>query len=216
MFHKPHRIVFEFDSDEEGIAKKIVVGENLDQQFYYFSPIDPFLLRLKAALLIGVLLALPILIWHIWQFVKPALSGKERKAFVPVVIAAMILFPIGATFAYYFARFALLFLGKYTFSGLEPRLNIFKYLNFLLTMMFSLGLVFETPLVIMLLARMGIVNSRMLSRLRGQIYVGIFVLSAFLTPPDVFTMMALSVPLVLLFEISIWLIKPIERRKSIA
>jgi sec-independent protein translocase protein TatC len=207
-------IIIEHTGEGDAKPRKIVVGKDLSQQFYFFSPIDPFLLRLKASLLVGLLLALPMLIRQVWLFIKPALTQKEKRAVIPITFSAMILFPLGAFFAWFFARFALLFLSQYTFPGLEARLNIFKYLNFLLTMMFALGIVFETPLVIMLLARVGIVTSRLLSKFRSHIYVGIFVLSAFLTPPDAFTMMALSLPLILLFEISIWLIKPIERRRA--
>lgn len=209
-------IVFEFESADSKSKEKVVVGDNLKQKFYYFSPIDPFLLRLKAALLVGIVISLPLWLWQIWLFIRPALTVKERRSILPVSISALVLFPVGAGFAYFFTRYALVFLARYTFPGLEPRLNVFKYLNFLLTMMLSLGLVFETPLILMLLARMGIVNSRLLSRFRRHIYVGIFVVSAMLTPPDPFTMIALSVPLIALFEASIWLIKPIERRRLVA
>ena len=208
------RVIIEVPVNDSDEKREIIVGENYKNQFYYFGPIDPFILRLKAALLLGILLSLPLLVWQIWLFIKPALRPPERKALLPVTVSASLLFPIGAAFAYYFTRYALLFLGRYTFPGLEPRIDIFKYLNFLLTMMLALGIVFETPLVIMLLARMGIVNSRMLARFRSQIYVGIFVAAAFLTPPDVFTMLALGIPLILLFEVSILLIKPIERRRA--
>lgn len=208
------RVIIEVPVNDTGDKREIVVGENFKNQFYYFGPIDPFILRLKAAMLLGILLSLPLLVWQIWMFIRPALQPPERKAILPVTISASLLFPIGAAFAYYFTRYALLFLGRYTFPGLEPRIDIFKYLNFLLTMMLALGIVFETPLVIMLLARVGIVNSRMLARFRSQIYVGIFVVAAFLTPPDAFTMLALGIPLVLLFEVSLLLIKPIERRRS--
>ncbi len=210
---KASRLILEFEGAEPGDQREIILGGDLKEQFYYFSPIDPFLLRMKAALLVGILLALPIILWQVWLFVKPALTGTERHAIIPVSLAALILFPVGAGFAWFFTRYALLFLSKYAFAGLEPRLNIFKYLNFLLTMMVALGLIFETPLVLMLLARIGIVNSHDLSRFRLQIYVGIFIVAAFLTPPDVFTMIALSIPLITLFEASIWLIKPIERKR---
>ncbi len=214
VLRNPEQIVFQFEPGEGKSQEPITFGKNLNQQFYYFNPIDPFLLRLKAALIIGLLLSFPVLLWQGWLFFTPALEPKERRSVIPITVSALILFPIGAAFAYFFTRYALLFLSRYTFPGLEPRLNIFKYLNFLLTMMLALGIVFETPLILMLLARLGLVTTEKLRRFRGQIYVGIFVLAALLTPPDAFTMLALGVPLVLLFEISMFLIKPIERRTS--
>lgn len=212
-FTNARKIIFEFKTPAGKENQRLIVGEELKEQFYYFSPLDPFLLRLKAALIVGIMLAIPLILWQAWLFVRPALTAKEQRVVVPVALSALILFPIGAAFAYFFARYALLFLSRYTFPGLEPRIEIFKYLGFLLTMMLSLGIVFETPLIIMLLARLGIVNSRMLSKFRRHIYVGIFIVAAFLTPPDAFTMIALSIPLIVLFEASIWLIKPMEHRQ---
>lgn len=207
------RIIFEFQRANGDTTRLFSIGEDQRSQFYYFSPLDPILLQFKAALILGILLSLPIWLWQLWRFVQPALTAAEHRIVRPVLLVAVVLFPVGAGFAYFFARYALIFFSRYTFPGLEPRIEIFKYLNFLLTMMISLGLIFEAPLIIMLLARFGIVNSRVLARLRRYIYVGILIVAAVLAPGDGFTMIILSIPLIFLFEISLWLIKPIERRQ---
>ncbi|MCX7765590.1 MAG: twin-arginine translocase subunit TatC [Candidatus Sumerlaeia bacterium] len=207
------KIIFEFQQAKGNTMRFLSIGEDQKSQFYYFSPLDPILLQFKAALILGILLSLPIWLWHLWRFIQPALTEAENRVVQPVLLAALVLFPVGAGFAYFFAQYALVFFSRYTFPGLEPRIEIFKYLNFLLTMMISLGLIFEAPLIIMLLARLGIVNSRLLGRWRRYIYVGIFIIAAVLAPGDGFTMIILTIPLILLFELSLWLIKPFEHRQ---
>jgi sec-independent protein translocase protein TatC len=192
--------------------QKFVFGPDYRSNLYYFSPADPIILILKAALISGIILALPIILFQAWLFIRPALTSRERKYAKPLLLAALLLFPIGAAFAYYLLRFALGLFFKYAILGLEPRLNAFYYLNFSLTLMIISGFVFEFPLIILFLTRIGILSTRFLRKYRGHAIVIIVLSSALITPPDVITQIALSVPLAILYEISIWLATLLEKK----
>ncbi len=203
------RLEFEFESDGE----KFCFGPDYRSNFYYFGPIDPFILWLKAAFIVGVILSLPIMLWEGWAFVKPGMTVRERRAVIPIFGAGMVLFPIGVAFAYFMLQFALGFFSRYAFPGLEPRLGIMQYMSFALTMMLAAGCVFELPVAIVILARMGLVSSTFLKKYRAHAVVILFILAAALTPPDIFTMFAIALPLLLLYEISILVAGFIEKKR---
>jgi sec-independent protein translocase protein TatC len=204
------RIQFDFPDLNDS---RFVFGPDYRTTFFYFHPVDPFVLTIKAAFMTGILLALPIWLWQVWLFVAPALSRKERRYVMPLLVLALVLFPVGAGFAYYSLKFALGFLSRYAIPGLEPRLDILKYVSFALTMMIAAGCVFEVPLIILFLTRIGVVSTKTLRKYRGAAIVLIFIISAALTPPDPLTMIAMAIPLLLLYELSIWLARPLERKK---
>jgi sec-independent protein translocase protein TatC len=209
------KLRIEFDFPELNDTK-FVFGPDYRSHFYYFHPVDPFVLTIKAALMTGILLALPIWLWQVWLFVSPALTNKERRYIISLLGLALILFPVGAGFAYYSLKFALGFLNRYTIPGLEPRLDILKYISFALTMMIAAGCVFEVPLVILFLTRIGVISTKTLRKYRAAAIVLIFVLAAAFTPPDPLTMIAMAIPIILLYELSIWIARPLERKKQFA
>mgnify|MGYP006278012059 CR=1 FL=1 len=204
------RIAFHFDKTD----RTINFGPDYRTNFYYFSPVDPFILWLKAAFLVGLVLAIPVIVFEIWKFVSPALSNHEKKLVIPVVIAGFILFPIGVIFAWHLMRFALGFFTRYTFQGLEPRLSVLKYINFALTLMLAAGTVFELPVVVVILSWGGLISSSFLRKYRRHAIIVMFVISALITPPDIFTMFAIALPLLILYEISILLAALIEKKKE--
>jgi sec-independent protein translocase protein TatC len=207
------RIEFEF---QDNPAQKFLFGPDYRTNLYYFSPVDPIVLTLKVAVICGIILSLPIILWQLWLFVRPALTPSERRYIRPLIIMAFMLFPIGVAFAYYMLRFALGLFFRYAIAGLEARINVFNYLNFTLTLMIASGFIFEFPLVILFLTRIGVISTDFLRKHRGHAIVVIVVVAALLTPPDVITQIALSVPLILLYEISIWLAKPLEKKRRSA
>lgn len=195
-------------------GKQFTFGPDYRTNFYYFSPLDPFLLWLKASLIVGVIAALPFILWQVWGFIRPGLTDAEKRAVIPVILAALVLFPLGAAFAFYMLRFALGFFTRYAFSGLEPRLGIMQYVSFALTMMLAAGCVFELPVVITILTWMGLLSSGFLKKYRRHAVILLFILSAFVTPPDIFTMFAIALPLLILYEISIMLAVMIEKKRK--
>lgn len=189
-------------------------GPDYRSNLFYFTLLTPYILILKAALLIGVALSIPMWAWQIWLFVAPGLKGNERRIVKPVILSSMLLFPLGAGFAYYVLKIAVRVLTRFSFEWLEPRLDVAKYMSFVLTFMLAFGVLFQMPLVIILLVRMRLLTTKSLRKNRKYAVLIIMVLAAFLTPQDPFTMLAMGLPLVLLYEISIWVSRLIEPRES--
>jgi len=208
------RIDFEFAGVAEAAGPTVFkFGPRVQQEVYYSAPFDPFFLYIKAALILGITLAVPIWLWHLWAFVAPAFKPKEASVIKPVFWSALLLFPTGAAFAYFSLSFAFeMIFRSFYLPGLTPWLNAADYLSFVLVAMLILGLVFETPLVIILLVRMGVVSTKMLRSTRKYAILLIFVGAAIVTPPDPFTIFLMALPLCLLYEISIWISVIMERR----
>lgn len=185
---------------------------------YYLSPVDPFFLIVKGALLISAVVVVPLAIYQFWLFVAPGLRRRERKVVKPILLSAFVLFPLGAAFAYFISHFALRALMAFgsRIPFLEPNIVAAEYLGFILMLMLAFGLIFEFPLLLVLLNRMGIVDSRTLAEKRRYAILLISVLAAIFTPPDPFSMIAGILPLVLLYEVSLWVIRAFERRDAAA
>ena len=182
---------------------------------------EQFLTEIKIAFFCALALSTPILLLQIWKFVAPGLYKHERHAFTPFLIATPVLFGIGAALVYYFImpmawRFFLSFempVGPESLPiQLEPKVN--EYLSLVLTLMFAFGLGFELPVLLILLAKVGIVTSEGLARKRRYAIVAVFVCAAVLTPPDVISQIGLALPLILLYEISILGARMIEKKRA--
>ncbi len=182
----------------------------------YLHPTEPFMVTLKVSVFVGLVLALPVLFWHFWRFVAPGLMEREKRIFIPALLASVGLFLGGAGLAF----FVVLPLGLRFFLGfaqesLEPVITIGQYFSFAVQITLIFGLMFETPLVILVLTYMGILSPKTLRQYRRHAIVGIAIASAVLTPTaDIFTMLFMVVPLYLLFEISVALAGVIERRRE--
>ena len=186
------------------------------QKLVYLSPMDPFFLTLKLALLIGVLLAAPVLVYQVWAFVAPALHREERRAIVPSFYLGLVLFAIGAALAYFAALPVTLKFGmSFQTDSLEPNLTVGPYLALVVRMLLAFGLVFELPIVILILSALGIVDPAMLRSKRRHAIVMIAIVASVITPGDVVLLtLFLMVPLVLLYEMSIGLSGMMERRRA--
>jgi sec-independent protein translocase protein TatC len=169
----------------------------------YLKPTDPVMIRFKAALIIGVVIAIPIILYQIYAFISPGLYPTERAAVRPIFFGGLLLFPVGAAFAYFMLKYALIFLASFATSDVYIFNDMRAYLSLALTTMLAFGLLFQMPIVIMVLTRLGIVSVDWLAERRKVIGVGLLIVSAAVTPPDPFTMLALAIPLYFLFELSI-------------
>lgn len=169
------------------------------------SVISPFMVPLKILLMSAFLLALPFVLWQVWAFVAPGLYSHEKKLVLPLVVSSTVLFFIGVAFCYYFVFgqvFA--FIQSFAPKSITAAPDIEAYLSFVLTMFIAFGLAFEVPIVVIVLARLGLVSVEKLKAFRGYFVVLAFIIAAVVTPPDVVSQLALAVPMCLLYELGIW------------
>jgi sec-independent protein translocase protein TatC len=208
MQRKGFAVTYDADPARNLPAQTYHFGEEKVQQLYYHNPIDPFMLKIKIGFMIAVALTSPFLLYQLWCFICPGLTTKERKLVKPMLGGALILFPIGAAFAYIMVAFLLHFMQHYVPKGMEPMLSVFEFLKLLTTMMIICGIVFELPLALAIAARVGLVTPEMLITYRRHAYVILAVISATFAPPDAYSMLIMLVVLVGLFEVSIAVCRP--------
>ncbi|MDP3911727.1 MAG: twin-arginine translocase subunit TatC [Gemmatimonadales bacterium] len=184
-------------------------------QLMFTSPTEPFLLTLKVAFAVGCLLASPIVIYQAWAFLAPALYAREKRLIVPALAVGVVLFLVGAAAAYLYALPAALeVLFAFTRNDLAPVITIDRYFGFAIPFILAFGIVTELPLVIAILAALGLVTPRFLSRNRRYAIIMAAVVAALLTPPDADSMMMMLVPLLLLYEVSIGCAWIASRRRA--
>ena len=169
------------------------------------SVISPFLVPLKIMLMAGFLLALPVVLYQAWAFVAPGLYAHEKRLVMPLVVSSTILFFIGVAFCYFFVFGQVFkFIQSFAPKSITAAPDIEAYLSFVLTMFIAFGLAFEVPIVVIVLARMGLVTIDKLKAFRSYFIVLAFIIAAIVTPPDVVSQLALAIPMVILYEIGIW------------
>ncbi|MDR6212584.1 twin-arginine translocase subunit TatC [Paracidovorax wautersii] len=169
------------------------------------SVISPFMVPLKILLMSAFLVALPVVLYQVWAFVAPGLYSHEKKLVLPLVVSSTLLFFIGVAFCYFFVFGQVFsFIQSFAPKSITAAPDIEAYLSFVLTMFLAFGLAFEVPVVVVVLARMGIVDVAKLKSFRGYFIVIAFVIAAVVTPPDVVSQLALAIPMCLLYELGIW------------
>jgi sec-independent protein translocase protein TatC len=181
----------------------------------YLSPADPFFVTIRLAIYIGVILALPILVYNIWSFLSPALEKKEKRAILPALYLGVLLFAAGVALAYFAALpVTLEFFQGFMTESLVGQLEINNTLGFVVKMLLAFGVVFELPIVILILSALGLVTPEFLREKRRHAIVLITVLASFITPGDAITLTVMMMfPLILLYELGIFLSMGIYRRR---
>ncbi len=187
-----------------------------DLKLIYLSPADPFFVTLRLAVYIGILLALPVLVYQVWSFLSPALEKSERRAIIPALYLGLLLFIGGVALAYFAALpVTLEFFKAFLSDSLEGQLEINNTLGFVVKMLFAFGAVFELPIVILALSLMGVVTPAFLRTKRRHAIVLITVLASFITPGDAITLTVMMMfPLILLYEFGIFLSVGVYRRRE--
>ncbi|MBL7156789.1 MAG: twin-arginine translocase subunit TatC [Candidatus Omnitrophica bacterium] len=180
----------------------------------FISPEEAFLSYLKISLFGGIVLSAPIIIYNLLRFVWVALDMREKRVFIIYFVSSIFLFAAGAALSYFIALpAAMSFLLGFSSDLIRPFISVSRYISFSVFLILAFSIAFETPLFIVLLTRLGLVNSRMLRRKRRYFVVLLFILAAFLTPPDVITQVLLAIPLLVLYEISVWLSRALEKKR---
>lgn len=184
-----------------------------DVQLYNISVTGSFYAYLKVSLIAGILGALPITFYQLWAFISPGLYKKERMMIIPLVLISTILFLIGATFCFIIVLpISFNFLIGFAGELIQNTITIGSYISFVGLLLMAFGFGFQMPLLSYFLAKMGIITSDFLARGRRYSIVVILIVGAIITPPDVFTQFLLAVPLYILYEISIIVVRLTQKR----
>jgi len=186
-----------------------------DFKLIYLSPADPFFITLKLSVVVGVILAFPILVYQLWSFLAPALQPHEKRTIIPALYLGFILFSTGVALAYYIALpVSIVFFRTFEGGLMEAQYEIGKTLGLITKILIGFGIIFELPVVVMILSALGLVTPEFLRSKRRHAMVAITIAASFLTPGDVITLtVMLMVPLFFLYEFSIYLSRIIWSRK---
>jgi sec-independent protein translocase protein TatC len=169
---------------------------------------DGFAVRIQIAFVVGVILAMPVLLWHVWRFIAPGLTARERRAVLPWIPMALVFFALGVSIAYVILPFAVQFLLSFVPEGVERNINFRSYLDFISTLFLAFGVLMEFPILLVGLSRVGIVTSDRLRRSRRIVILGIAIFAAVATPGgDLVSPFVLGVTLYVLFEGTILFIR---------
>jgi sec-independent protein translocase protein TatC len=176
---------------------------------------ESFIISIKVSFVMGFIAAFPYVFWEIWRFVKPGLYPKEQKASRGIVFVCSFLFLLGVLFGYYIiAPFATNFLMGYTIPGVQNIPTLSSFINYMLMFTAPAGLIFELPIVVYFLARVGLVTAEFMRKYRRHSMILILVLAALVTPPDVITQFLIGIPLFGLYEISILIARRVEKQEK--
>jgi len=208
-------VVHYFEGIEWLIRPVRAASGDPDLRLQYLSPADPFFVTLKLAIYSGIILALPVVGWQFWRFLSPAMEPRERRLILPSLYFGVILFLMGVALAYFVALpVTLEFFERFQEGALTADLEINRTLGFVVKVLLGFGVVFELPIVIVVLSFLGLVTPEGLRSKRRHAVVAITATAAFITPGDVISLtLMLMVPLILLYELSILLSILIYRGK---
>jgi len=188
------------------------VGEQL--VLVFVSLPEAFLTDVKIAIITGLFASLPIIFQQLWSFVVPGLSKRERIGLFFLVTGSIVFFTLGAAFAFcVILPFSVRFFLEFSATDLQPMITFSGYVSFATRILLAFGVIFQLPLVVFILAKLGIISDQFLSRNRKNAIVPVFLIAAFLTPPDVISQVLLAVPLLALYEFSILMAKLAGKKK---
>ncbi len=215
------------------VAAGFVVSYFFSKQLFYFLSLpllevlpkqnsliftalpEAFFTYLKISLFAGIFLVSPYIFYQIWKFISPGLYSEEKKYVFPFVVLSTLFFLTGASFGYFVVfPFGFKFFIGFQSEYIKALPSLKQYLGFAMKLLFAFGTIFEMPVIMYFLAKIKVINSRLLTKNRKYTVVLIFVVAALLTPPDVFTQVLMALPLIILYELSIWVVKYVEKQRS--
>ncbi|WP_022847211.1 MULTISPECIES: twin-arginine translocase subunit TatC [unclassified Desulfurobacterium] len=187
----------------------------LKGKLVFFSPPEAFFTALKICFFGGMIIAMPFILYQVWKFIEPGLYPHEKKFVIPFLFFSFLFFSIGVCFAYFIMiPFALRFLLGFMGNLLVPQIGIGNYISFVIQLTLAFGFVFLLPVVVGLLAKLGVINHKLLEKNRKFAILIIFIVAAILTPPDVVSQIMMAVPLLFLYELSIMVAKVLGNKEG--
>lgn len=183
--------------------------------FVFIEPAELFMSYIKISIIGGIGFSLPVILYNIWLFIKPGLSHSERKLIIRSLFLGGILFVLGALFAYMFVLpMTITFFASFEIDKIKAMISFKSFLSFATTFVLSFGLVFEMPILMVILVKLGLVSASTLQKNKKIAVLVIFVVAAVLTPPDIISQTFLAIPMVILFEAGVFFAKLVEKNKS--
>lgn len=192
------------------IIKKIISGLVIaNVELVSLSPLEFIYTQIKVGFIFSLIFTLPAILYHLIIFIKPGLKNREIIAISYIMPGFILLFILGIMFSYFiFLKASLFFLAKLSsLAAIENLWSINKFVSFILAISFALGMIFQLPLALLLLKKLNIIKVKALRKYRAHVYVFAFVISAIITPPDIVTMILISLPLIILYELSLFVMK---------
>lgn len=187
-------------------------------ELIYVTPPEAMMANLRLAFMAGLVLSMPVLLFQLLAFITPGLHSHEKKIIIPAVLAIVVFFALGVLFAYYIAfPYAISFFMNFTSAQVKPMFTISNYLSFITKFLFGFGVIFELPILFLVLGTLHLVSAAFLRKNRKYALLIIAIVSAILTPPDVVSQIMMMFPLFLLYELGIWLVvfsQRVSRRKE--
>ncbi|MCG6553326.1 MAG: twin-arginine translocase subunit TatC [Candidatus Magnetominusculus sp. LBB02] len=193
--------------EPSGIKQKTLV---------FTEPSEAFWMHCKIALMAAIVMALPVVLSQIWLFIEPGLIEREKKFILPFVTGGTVLFLIGALFCYYvILPFALGFLMTYKTENLTPMISVGNYVNFTMKFLLAFGAIFELPILLLVLTKMGLVTPQKLAKIRRHVIVAAFIIAGVVSPtPDAFNQTLMAVPIIILYEVGILASRLIKKQDA--
>jgi sec-independent protein translocase protein TatC len=186
-----------------------------DSRLIFTNLPEMFITYIKVSLVAGIIVAIPVIFYEVWMFLVPALYQNEKRYLVPFVASSSILFILGALFGYLVVfPYGFKFFMSFATEDIQALPSVKQYFSFATRLLLAFGLVFEMPMVVLFLTKIGLVTPDAMKRFRKFAILGSFILSAILTPPDVATQIMMAFPLIILYELSIFLSKLVKRGES--
>ena len=215
------RLLFAFAALAVGTGASFAFTERLAEYlmrpvdgltFVYLSPPELFLAYVRIAILAGLVLSSPVILFELWMFVRPGLVRRERRAILAGLFFGALFFAAGASFSFFvILPFTMKFFLQYATDRIEAVFSFGEYVGFVSSLVLSFGAAFELPIVTAILAALGIVKGSTLAAARRYAVLLVFIAAAILTPPDVVSQVLLALPMLVLFELSVIVAKRIER-----
>jgi sec-independent protein translocase protein TatC len=186
-----------------------------DSRLIFTSLPEMFITYIKVSLVAGIILALPVIFYELWMFLAPALYQKERRYLVPFVLFSSVLFVTGSLFGYFIVfPYGFKFFISFANEDIQALPSVKQYFSFAIRLLLAFGLVFEMPVAVLFLTKIGLITPEAMKRFRKFAILCSFILSAILTPPDVATQVMMALPIIILYEVSIFLSKGVYRKKE--
>ena len=198
-----------------GLADKLCF-ESMSFQLINITMAGQFSMHLIVSMVVGIIAAFPYILYEVWSFIKPALEVKERNYARGIVFWGTLLFSTGVAFGYYIiSPLSVQFLGSYKVSSLvENQISLRSYITTITTITLSCGLIFQLPIIVYFLSKLGLLTPKLLKTYRRHAIIAVLLLAAIITPPDISSQVLVAMPLLLLYEISIWISRLVQKKRE--